>query len=217
MPQAWRECVGTGRFNLALRSDYLESLALTQAEIGFRYIRGHGLLGDDIGVYRPYDDDGHRGVLHSFTYVDQVVDSYLSLGIKPFVELGFMPEALASGAQTVFWWKGNVTPPRDESEWVRLVAATVRHLIERYGLEEVRTWPIEVWNEPNLDIFWEGADQAKYFELFESTARAIKDIDAALQVGGPAISPGSDEWLPAFADFVAAREVPVDFVSKHAY
>src|SRR5690606_31998135 len=85
MSQAWRECVGTGRFNLALRSDYLESLALTQAEIGFRYIRGHGLLGDDIGVYRPYDDDGHRGVLHSFTYVDQVVDSYLSLGIKPFV------------------------------------------------------------------------------------------------------------------------------------
>ena len=217
MSQAWRECVGTGRFNLALRSDYLESLALTQAEIGFRYLRGHGLLSDDIGIYRPYDETGHSGVRHSFTYADQVIDSYLQLGIKPFIELGFMPEALASGKQTVFWWKGNVTPPRDEGEWVRLVTATVRHLIDRYGFAEVQSWPIEVWNEPNLDIFWEGADQAAYFRLYEATARAIKDIDPALQVGGPAISPGSDEWLPAFADFVAQREVPVDFVSKHAY
>lgn len=217
LSQAWRECVGTGRFNLALRSDYLESLALTQAEIDFRYIRGHGLLSDDVGIYRPYDADGHRGVLHSFTYVDQVVDAYLSLGIRPFVELGFMPEALASGNQTVFWWRGNVTPPSDEDEWVALVTATVRHLIDRYGFDEVKTWPIEVWNEPNLVHFWQGADQAAYFRLYEATARAIKDIDPSLQVGGPAISPGSDGWLRDFADFVAAREVPVDFVSKHAY
>ncbi len=217
LSQAWRECVGTGRFNLALRSDYLESLALTQAEIGFRYIRGHGLLSDDVGIYRPYDAGGHRGVLHSFTYVDQVVDSYLELDIRPFVELGFMPGALASGDQTVFWWRGNVTPPSDEGEWVALVKATVSHLVDRYGLDEVRTWPIEVWNEPNLVHFWAGADQAAYFRLYEATARAIKDVDSSLQVGGPAISPGSDEWLTAFADFVSAREVPVDFVSKHAY
>ncbi|HEY0119649.1 MAG TPA: xylan 1,4-beta-xylosidase [Cellulomonas sp.] len=213
LPQAWRECVGTGRLNLALRSDYRESLALVQREIGFRYIRGHGLLSDDMGLLRQ-----SQGVTrHSFTYVDQVHDMFLELGVRPFVELGFMPTALASGDQTVFWWKGNVTPPRDYAEWTGLVQSLLRHLIERYGLAEVATWPIEVWNEPNLVHFWRGADQAEYFRLYEATARAIKDVDASLLVGGPAISPGADEWLAPFADFVAARDVPVDFVSRHAY
>ena len=141
----------------------------------------------------------------------------MSLGIRPFVELGFMPTALASGDQTVFWWKGNVTPPRDYREWTDLVQAFLRHSIERYGLPEVATWPVEVWNEPNLVDFWQGADQAEYFRLYEETARAVKDVDASLQVGGPAISPGADEWLAPFAEFVTSRDVPIDFVSRHAY
>ncbi|ROR73069.1 GH39 family glycosyl hydrolase [Bogoriella caseilytica] len=216
LSNAWRECVGTGRFSLALRSDYRDSLALAQQEIGFRYIRGHGILGDDVGIHRPYDDAGHRGVLQNFTYIDQVIDTYLELGIKPFLELGFMPEALASGAQTVFWWQGNVTPPRDLSEWAALIRGLLRHLIGRYGIEEVRTWPVEVWNEPNLSVFW-SADQDAYHQLYEASAIAVKEVDADLQVGGPSLSPGSDEWWAPFADFVTRRELPVDFVSRHAY
>ena len=213
LPDAWRHCVGTGRLNLALRADYLESAALVQREIGFRYIRGHGLLSDDMGVLRE-----SQGVTrYAFTYVDQVVDSYLRVGLKPFLELGFMPSALASGDETVFWWKGNITPPRSHDDWAALVRAVLRHLIDRYGLDEVRTWPIEVWNEPNLTVFWQGADQEAYFRLYEATARAVKDVDASLQVGGPVLSPGADEWWAPFADFVARREVPVDFVSRHAY
>lgn len=214
---AWRQCVGTGRFNLALRQDYQESLALVQREIGFRYIRGHGLLSDDVGVLRPYDEAGHRGTRYAFTYVDQVVDAYLSLGIKPFLELGFMPEALASGTDTVFWWKGNITPPRDHAEWARLVGAVLRHLVDRYGLDEVRTWPVEVWNEPNLPVFWKGADRDAYFRLYEVTARAVKEVDASLQVGGPVLSPGADDWWQPFADFVVSRDLPIDFTSVHAY
>lgn len=218
LPPAWRSCVGTGRLNLALRHDYLESLAITQREIGFDYVRGHGLLSDDVGIHRPYqDDDGARRVAHSFTYADQVVDSFLAHGIKPFIELGFMPSGLASGDQTVFWWKGNVTPPSSYGEWADLVRATVANLVDRYGLAEVRTWPIEVWNEPNLTVFWKDADQAEYHRLYEVTAHAVKEVDASLQVGGPAISPGSDEWWAPFAEFVTAREVPCDFVSRHAY
>ncbi|NUT45167.1 MAG: xylan 1,4-beta-xylosidase [Thermoactinospora sp.] len=217
LPGAWRACVGTGRFNLALRRDYQESLALVQREIGFGHIRGHGLFGDDVGVHRPYTHGGEHRVRHAFTYVDQVIDAYLELGVRPFLELGFMPGDLASGDQTVFWWKGNVTPPRDHAEWAALVRATVVHLVDRYGIEEVRTWPIEVWNEPNLKDFWQDADQAAYHRLYEVTAKTIKEIDASLQVGGPAISPGSDEWMTDFADFVATRGVPVDFVSRHAY
>ncbi|GIG21489.1 hypothetical protein Cch01nite_22130 [Cellulomonas chitinilytica] len=217
LPDAWRTCVGTGRLNLALRADYRESLATVQRDIGFRYIRGHGLLSDDMGVYRPYDHDGERRVRYGFSYVDQVHDTFLQLGVRPFVELGFMPTALASGDQTVFWWKGNVTPPSSYDEWTALVTGLVRHLIDRYGIDEVRTWPIEVWNEPNLVNFWQGADQAEYLRLYEATARAIKDVDASLQVGGPAISPGADEWWAPFAEFVTSRDVPVDFVSRHAY
>ncbi|WP_166845191.1 GH39 family glycosyl hydrolase [Isoptericola sp. BMS4] len=216
---AWRTCVGTGRFGLALRQDYQESLALTQREVGFRYIRGHGLLSDDVGVHRPYDVAGHRGTRYAFSYVDQVVDSYLGLGIKPFVELGFMPTALASGDQTVFWWQGNVTPPADHREWAALVRAVVAHLVDRYGLDEVRTWPIEVWNEPDLPQFWapDGDPRQAYFRLYEAAAGAVKDVDASLQVGGPGLSPAGDDWWQPFADFAAARDVPVDFASGHAY
>ncbi|MFI6162886.1 xylan 1,4-beta-xylosidase [Micromonospora haikouensis] len=217
LTDAWRACVGTGRFELALRRDYQDSLALVQRDIGFRHIRGHGLLSDGVGVHRPYEYAGSRRVRHSFTYVDQVVDAYLELGIRPFVELGFMPSGLASGDQTVFWWQGNVTPPRSWTEWADLVRATVAHLVDRYGLDEVRGWPIEVWNEPNLTAFWQDADRDAYHRLYEVSAHAVKEVDASLQVGGPAISPGSDEWLVPFAEFVAARDVPCDFVSRHAY
>jgi xylan 1,4-beta-xylosidase len=217
LSDAWRFCVGTGRLDLALRRDYQESLKVLQREIGFRHIRGHGLLSDGMGIHRPYEWEGTRRVRHSFTYVDQVVDGYLELGIRPFLELGFMPDGLASGEQTVFWWRGNVTPPRSHQEWAGLVRATLTHLVDRYGLDEVRTWPIEVWNEPNLADFWQGADETAYHRLYEVTAHAVKEVDAELRVGGPAISPASDEWLDRFAAFAEHREVPVDFVSKHAY
>jgi xylan 1,4-beta-xylosidase len=217
LPQAWRACVGTGRLNLALRADHRESLARVQRDIGFRYLRGHGLLHDDMGVHRTDVVGGRTWTRYGFSYVDQVHDALLEFGVRPFVELGFMPSALASGTQTVFWWRGNVTPPADVAEWTALVRGLVGHFVERYGAEEVRRWPFEVWNEPNLDIFWQGADQEAYFRLYEATALAVKEVDADLQVGGPALSPGSDQWWAPFAEFVTRRGVPVDFVSRHAY
>ncbi|QOC91501.1 GH39 family glycosyl hydrolase [Micromonospora craniellae] len=218
LSEAWRFAVGTGRFELALRRDYQDSLALVQRDIGFRHIRGHGLLSDGVGVYHPYQHRGERRVRHAFGYVDQVVDAYLESGVRPFVELGFMPTALASGDQTVFWWRGNVTPPRSHTEWADLVRATVAHLVDRYGLAEVRGWPIEVWNEPDLPDFWQGADADAYHRLYEVTAHVVKEVDADLQVGGPALSPGADDgWLPRFAEYVTDRAVPIDFVSRHAY
>ena len=213
LSDAWKFCVGTGRMNLALRADYQASLALVQEEIGFRYIRGHGMLSDDMGVLRTSGGVNR----YSFTYLDQVFDTYLSLGIKPFLELGFMPSQLASGDQTVFWWKGNVTPPKEYREWAALVKALLTHLISRYGIAEVCSWPVEVWNEPNLPHFWKDADQNEYFKLYDATARAVKEVDASLMVGGPAVSPGADPWYAAFADFVLAHDTPVDFISGHAY
>ncbi|KIP21918.1 Beta-xylosidase [Anoxybacillus ayderensis] len=213
----WKFCVGTGRLGLALQKEYLDHLKLVQEKIGFRYIRGHGLLSDDVGIYREVEIDGEMKPFYNFTYIDRILDSYLVLNIRPFIELGFMPKALASGDQTVFYWKGNVTPPKDYSKWRDLIVAVVSHFVERYGIEEVRTWPFEVWNEPNLVNFWKDADKQEYFKLYEVTARAVKSVDPHLQVGGPAICGGSDEWITDFLHFCAERGVPVDFVSRHAY
>lgn len=214
---AWKRCVGTGRLGLALQKEYLEALRLVQEQIGFSYIRGHGLLCDDVGIYREDHVDGEIRPFYNFTYIDRIFDSFLESKIRPFVELGFMPKKLASGDQTLFYWQGNVTPPKDYDQWAELIKAVVGHFISRYGLEEVRQWPFEVWNEPNLKNFWENADMKEYFKLYKVTACAVKEVDSRLKVGGPAICGGADHWLTAFLEFCHKEQVPVDFVSRHAY
>ena len=213
-------CVGTGRMGLALHKEYLDQLAMAQELAHFRYIRGHGLFCDDMAIYQPWTDaDGvtHEG--YTFTYLDRVVDSYLALGIRPFLELGFMPRKMASGTQTIFYWTGNTTPPADHEKWAAMVKATIAHLAERYGSDEVSTWPCEVWNEPNLPGFWENADKEKYLQLYAVTAKAVKEVLPQMRVGGPAIcgGSGSQEWVSDFLTFCRDNDLPLDFVSRHAY
>ncbi len=212
-------CVGTGRMGLALHKEYQEQLKLVQEEIGFSHIRGHGLFCDDMAIYQEHKDaQGNVVSEYNFTYLDRVVDDYLSLNIRPFLELGFMPEKLASGDQTVFYWKGNVTPPVSYEKWAALVQETLRHLIKRYGEEEVTSWPIEVWNEPNLKGFWKDADMKEYFKLYEYTANAIKAVNGNFKVGGPAICGVNDEvWMAEFLEFVKSSQAPLDFVTRHHY
>lgn len=212
-------CVGTGRIGLALQKEYQEQLKLVQEKIGFKYIRGHGLFSDDMAIYQEYEDkDGKIKAEYNFTYLDLIMDNYLEVGIKPFIELGFMPDKMASGKQTVFYWKGNVTPPKDYNAWAELVKETLRHLIKRYGENEVLTWPIEVWNEPNLRGFWENADMDEYFKLFECSFKAVKEVDARLRVGGPAICGVDDErWIRSFLEFCKEKSLKIDFVTRHHY
>lgn len=211
-------CIGTGRMNLALRHEYHNQLKKVQEDIGFSYIRGHGLFCDDMAIYQTYEENGVEKVEYNFTYVDMVIDDYQSMGLKPFVELGFMPEKLASGRQTVFHWKGNVTPPTDYVKWADLIKATVNHWISRYGREEVITWPFEVWNEPNLPGFWKDADMEEYFKLYEVSSKAVKDCDPRIRVGGPAICGVDDErWLRCFLEYCSKNETPIDLVTRHAY
>lgn len=212
-------CIGTGRMGLALQKEYQDQLALVQREIGFTHIRGHGLLCDDMAIYQEYtDENGRRRAEYNFTYLDRVMDSYLGLGLRPFLELGFMPKKLASGEQTVFYWKGNVTPPRDYGEWCALVQAVLTHLMDRYGADEVVTWPVEVWNEPNLDSFWEGADMEEYFTLFARTFAAVKAVDGRFQVGGPAICGVDDRrWMRCFLEFCRKEGLRPDHITRHHY
>ena len=213
-------CVGTGRMGLALHKEYLNELERVQALAPFRHIRGHGLFCDDMAIYQPYTDaEGATHEAYNFTYLDRVMDAYRDAGLKPFLELGFMPEKLASGGQTIFYWKGNTTPPADEGKWCALVKATLAHLRDRYGEEEVSAWPCEVWNEPNLPGFWESADKAKYLRLYEITALAVKEVLPGMRVGGPAIcgGDGSQQWIADFLTFCRDRKLPLDFVTRHAY
>ena len=212
-------CVGTGRIGLALSEEYLKQLALVQKEIGFSYIRGHGLFSDDMAIYQEYTDEaGVKRAEYNFTYLDRVMDSYKRLSIRPFLELGFMPKKMASGSQTIFYWNGNTTPPASYEAWTGLVKATLSHLIARYGAEEARLWPIEVWNEPNLPGFWKDADRTEYFRLFKETFLAVKSVDARLAVGGPAICGVDDErWMRAFLDFCRNEGLRPDFITRHHY
>lgn len=214
--EVWRECIGAGRANEGLRADWREQLRLVQQEIGFKSIRFHGLLHYDMGVYSE-TKDGQP--VHNWQYVDELYDSLLALNLKPFVEFGFMPSALASGKKKMFWWQGNVTPPKSYEKWDALIGGLVRHWTERYGADEVRTWNFEIWNEPNYPGFWGPRDRNKpkeeYFELYAHTAAAVKKVDATYRVGGPA-GAGPD-WVVDQIRFCASNSVPLDFISYHAY
>lgn len=206
----FQACVGSENLGLALRCDYLEHLTRCQEEIGFRYLRSHGFLIDLLGLVRVVD--GH--IRLNFQTADKVFDEWLRRGIRPFVEFGFMPEALASGTQTIFWYRGNVTPPKDLTTWASVIERCIEHWVDRYGREEVLGWRFEVWNEPDLEDFWSGGQQ-RYFELYEATARAVKRVDPRLKVGGPATS--RCQWIEAFVEFCQRYDVPLDFISTHHY
>lgn len=210
LSHAWEHTVGSSRALLALRADWQAQLRRCHDELGFRYVRFHGLLDDDMGTLIEHDDEP----LYSFFNADRIWDFLLSIGMRPFVELGFMPEVLASGDETVFRFRGNVTPPADYDAWATLIRKLVGHWVERYGIAEVSQWFFEVWNEPNLPAFWTGT-QDDYFELYRHTARAIKGVDASLRVGGPATA--MTEWVDELLDFCERNRLPVDFVSTHIY
>lgn len=211
-------CVGTGRLGLALTEEYLKELAYVQEMIGFSFIRGHGLFSDDVSIYHEYEENGETKVEYNYTYIDRIFDAYLKLGIRPYLELGFMPEQLASGTQTIFYWRGNTTPPKDYSKWTDMVIALLQHLKVRYGEEEVTGWPIEVWNEPNLPGFWYKADMEEYFKLFKETFLAIKSYDERFRVGGPAICGVRDaEWIEAFLQFCRKEGIRPDTITRHHY
>ncbi|HMN59077.1 MAG TPA: hypothetical protein PJ988_01860, partial [Anaerolinea sp.] len=214
----WEQCVGSCHAVMGLRADWRAQLEKSHRELGFQYVRFHGLLDDVMSVCvresDPFHPDAETRLRYNFFNIDSIFDFLLSIGMKPFIELGFMPTALASGDTTCFYYKANVTPPADYSAWEALIRALTQHLVDRYGLEEVRSWFFEVWNEPNLFFFWAGS-QADYFRLYEHAARAIKNVDAGLRVGGPATSVNA--WIPEMLAFCRSSGVPIDFVSTHHY
>lgn len=212
-PHFWERMFGSGRAILSLRDGYRRDLREVKQITGFEYVRFHAIFHDEVGVY---EEDSEGRPVYNFSYVDQIYDGLLANGVKPFVELSFMPNNLA--AQHIlhaFWYKQNISPPKDWDKWDALITAFVGHLVNRYGIDEVATWPFEVWNEPNID-FWAGEPkQATYWQLYDHTARAIKMVNSRLRVGGPATAQAA--WVDAFIQHCAENKIPVDFVSTHVY
>jgi len=202
--------VGSDFPGTLIRDDSQAQLKLAVDELGFRSIRFHAIFHDVLGTVRI--EEGKT--VYNWSKIDQLYDDLQARHIRPFVELGFTPQALATSENSVFYWHGNTSHPKPDA-WHNLVEAFIRHIEQRYGRDEVRTWFFEVWNEPNLSGFWEGADQKAYFELYDLTAKMIKSIDPALRVGGP--STAGAAWVPEFLAHAKQSGAAVDFVTTHTY
>ncbi|MDR0710390.1 MAG: hypothetical protein LBF77_10020 [Spirochaetaceae bacterium] len=219
----WELCVGSCHALTALREDYRRQLEQCHKELGFKYVRFHGLFDDDMSVLLKGGtllarEEGD--FVLSFTNTDSIFDFLLSIGMKPFIELGFMPSALSSGSCTIFHYQSHTSPPDDYGKWQWLVEQFTAHCVERYGLGEVRQWFFEVWNEPNLGSpdspmgFW-GGTKEDYFKLYTRAAAGVKKVDPRLRVGGPATSDAA--WIKEFVQYCRDSGTPVDFVSTHNY
>jgi xylan 1,4-beta-xylosidase len=212
-PHFWEQMFGSGRAILTLRESYRQDLRLVKKATDFKFVRFHAILHDEVGIY---GEDKQGNPIYNFSYLDQIYDGLLANGVRPFVELSFMPRKLAS-RQTMqsFAYHPFVAPPRDYARWDALIRAFAAHVVARYGIDEVAQWYFEVWNEPNLD-FWAGVPaQATYWTLYDHTAKALKQVDSRLRVGGPSTAQAA--WVSAFIRHTAERQVPLDFVSTHVY
>jgi xylan 1,4-beta-xylosidase len=212
-PHFWEQMFGSGRAVLSMRDGYRRDLRAVRDITGFRYVRFHAILDDEVGVY---DETAEGTPIYNFSYVDQVYDGLLENGVRPFVELSFMPRKLAANPKPhPFWYKPLPSPPKDPTKWAALVETFTRHLLDRYGKTELEQWYFEVWNEPNID-FWNGEPkQQTYFMLYDETAKAIKKVDSRLRVGGPSTAQAA--WVDAFLAHCQQNNVPFDFVSSHIY
>jgi xylan 1,4-beta-xylosidase len=212
-PHFWEQMFGSGRANLTLRQSYRDDLRQVKKITDLRYVRFHAIFQDENGVY---SEDAQGNPVYNWSYVDQIYDGLLDNGVRPFVEISFMPKALASRLDYhPFWYHQIVSPPKDYTRWDALITSFAQHLVDRYGIDEVSRWYFEVWNEPNID-FWTGRPaQQTYFELYDHTARALKAVSPRLRVGGPATAQAA--WVGELIAHTDESHVPLDFVSTHVY
>lgn len=215
----WEEVVNVDQYRWLVRHDLLEQLALVQRELGGRHVRAVGMFDDEMRVLCPgpetFGATEPRPVRTNWQTLDYIWDELLGRGLAPMFTTSFIPSRMASGPTTVFTTKGHTSPPHDYRAWGELVAESVHHAVNRYGLAVVRGWYFEVWNEPNLHGWFWGADQAEFFKLWAATWRAIKSVDAGLRVGGP--STARAEWMADFVEFGRKNGCPADYLALHIY
>ena len=241
----WSVGTSAGRVAEGLRAGWREQLKLVKENCGFETLRMHGLFDDDMCVYFPQRDGS---VVYNWQYIDDVYDYMLDLGVRPFVELSFFPTGVAApDTRSQMWYRNKITPDSATfDKWHDLVRAFARHVVDRYGIDEVSQWRFEVWNEPNLYRGFLDGTRSDYFRLYKASALALKEVSPLLKVGGPATSNfiadhrhdgeitdhqkshfyPQDQinrqqwhgiWIEEFLDYCWREQLPVDFVSCHPY
>jgi xylan 1,4-beta-xylosidase len=222
LARPWRPMIGAEHLSHLLSEDRTggrpigaelrEALLTVREAIGVQTVRAHAILCDDLGVYREVDGEP----VHDFSGVDRVYDQLLDLGLRPVVELSFMPRDLAADPEkTVFGYGAIVSPPKDWQRWYDLIRALVAHLVDRYGRDEIREhWSFEVWNEANLEVFWSGTPE-EYFRLYDVTVDAVRSVDPGFLVGGPGSAAAG--WIDELLTHLDESGRPIDFVSTHVY
>ncbi len=221
LARPWRPMIGSEHLSHALSPDTTggrvigeelsSALSAAHTELGATHVRAHGILCDDLAVYREVDGEP----VHDFSGVDRVYDHIRSLGLYPVVEVSFMPHDLASDpSTTVFEYGAIISPPKDWERWHDLVRDLTAHLVERYGDEVVEHWSFEVWNEANLEVFWSGTPE-EFLTLYDVTAAAVRAVDERLVVGGP--SSAAAGWCEELLAHAERSGAPVDFLSTHTY
>lgn len=219
LPPVWNRMIGAEHLSMLVwdepgpggadvAREYEEALGIVRDELGVRTVRAHGTFLPECVSVR---EDGS----FDFSGIDEVYDRFLATGLKPVVELSFMPAELALDPEyTIFEYKGIASVPRSWERWAELCRELTVHLRERYGADEVATWEFEVWNEANLEVFWNGT-QAQYHLLYETAVRAVKSVDPRIRVGGPGSA--AAKWVGPLLEHCREHDVPIDFVSTHTY
>lgn len=212
----WKNLIGIGKAKEGLHADVQYQLKLVQECCPFKYLRFHGIFDDSMMVYSE-DEKGRPK--YNFKLVDALFDFLVSVRLKPFVEIGFMPSALAADPDsTIFYMSSYTSPPKSLDKWCELVERFLRHCMNRYGKEEVESWKFEFWNEPELKEFWTGTME-EYMELYARTYETVKSISTRLQIGAPGriITDHEGKFYDKFFAFCRERQCLPDFIPLHFY
>ena len=205
-PHFWSSTVGTGTASLTLRTDLQTHYQISNRELGFLHVRGHGVLNDDMGIYKAAGS-------YDFSKFDTYLSAIAAAGMRPSMELSFMPTALAKNGSSR-------DPAKDLTAYTAFIKAVVQHCVDKFGADDVGKWYWEVWNEPNYSGFWNGTWQGTsndYFTMYDAAVAGATSVLPNILIGGPAATQGAASFLQAFLTHTKSANVRVSFVSSHSY
>ncbi len=243
LPPVWR-FFGADEPNYATMKDGRKLLVeLGELKPGKVYFRAHNLLstGDGTPAFKwgstnAYTEDKDGNPVYDWTTVDRIIDTYLAQGIRPYLQIGFMPEAMSTAPKGVPYqhlWRpgfdynliatGWTYPPKSYEKWAELVHQWTLHNIARYGKAEVERWYFEVWNEPNSKFYWQGSPE-DFYRLHDVAVDAVRRALPTARVGGPDVAGPGGTFMDGFLKHVSTGKnyatgqigTPTDFLSFHA-
>lgn len=219
LKHSWAGLGNIDQMRWIMRRDMQEQLAMCKEEIGLKHVRAIGIFDDPMWVYGKdpanYTNREKRGLKRNNWRVPfYIYDSLLSIGISPMVTTCFIPDEIASTEQVSMDTKVNISPPKDWNQWEGFVKDFVKNMVDHYGIEIVRNWYFEVWNEPNLTSFWMGGKDG-YFKMYQIVYNAVKSIDPSLKVGGP--STAHTVWINDILEFGQKNNCTPDYIIGHIY